>query len=412
MEANTLRRLNWLWKHRHTHDDDTLEDRVTVIEREIGRIDDRDADAGVGAHIHLTAATQEITDAGGMVEWTVSSLHAPYNFPLAEAHGEWWAVSQRGYFDVQVAFKLDSYLGMAVEILRRRGGSIEMVWPFSSGMGEYEHGNEFAVVAGGIELQPGDEIGVKVTPGETTDVVSGALMIQLVDRSVHVAAPEPEPGEWELVLETDPGRFGIVFDGTNWWLTVSATGASPALFKYDTSWNLVDSYSPFTGPRNYRGITYYPTDGYLYVSYDGSLEDSGHRVRRVDPSDGSTVTTGPAIGLEPFHDITVKDGDLYVRGRHANSDGAAIIDISTLERTGTVVAHEEIDGFEWDEGNECWWVAWTNLLNPVYKVYAFSEDFQTELVEIDAPERLRGVERQGDWLYAVGDSGVWRTKVV
>src|SRR5690606_5597802 len=140
------------------------------------------------------------------------------------------------------------------------------------------HGDKIGALAKGIELKAGDQVGVRVATNEASvDLLEASLTIEFVHhlRGIPPTPPAPEPGEWELVLETDPGRFGIVFDGTNWWLTVSATGASPALFKYDTSWNLVDSYSPFTGNRNYRGITYYPTDGYLYVSYDGSLSDSG-----------------------------------------------------------------------------------------------------------------------------------------
>lgn len=93
-DSNTLRRLNWLWKYRHTHDGDTFQEQITIISNRL----DQDADTpSIGSHEH------------GMYTVLVSPTAAPKAAYAFDSQGWFDPVTNRTYL-AYLGFERDLYV--------------------------------------------------------------------------------------------------------------------------------------------------------------------------------------------------------------------------------------------------------------------------------------------------------------
>lgn len=189
MDANSLRRLSWLWKHRHTHSDgdgDELEHRVTVIEARV------DTTASTGAHLHLLGGSQTVDDEA--VEW--SSLFAtPLAFPIPSFPTTEVTVQEPGYYPifVHLAFT-DWYGGGDVWVTRTRGGVTSQVWPPPgvTSLWTSPGGSSFTGLVPALEWEFGDVIQVWFDGGEEVTLLEAVVVPWLADRSLgKLATSQP-----------------------------------------------------------------------------------------------------------------------------------------------------------------------------------------------------------------------------
>lgn len=195
MDANTLRRLNWLWKHRHTHTGNELTDverRLIVVEEQA----DKTAGTSSGAYIHLgDAAGQEIDDGGEAVTFT-SILKTPLNFAVTAPTDE-VLIQVPGYYDAQISLVWESYSGGGgVWVTRTRGGESETVWPLVDDQWVAANGRRFVDNMPALECRPGDVLQLWVDPaaGSAQNLERASFTVRLLDRAggstVGVSAPE------------------------------------------------------------------------------------------------------------------------------------------------------------------------------------------------------------------------------
>ena len=193
-DANTLRRLNKLWKDRHTHTADTTSDDLAEI-REIIHRDDGDGMTVEGAYIALTRnATQTIAIAGEAISWdTVHPLIDPLAFTDPEEAGSditlpltVIAVPYDAYYGVKVELKWASHTsGGTVEIRRTRATVAARLWPTDDDPGIWTATDgqiftDFAV----IPCLVGDTLSVYLDHddgGSTQDLASAQLMIYKIE---------------------------------------------------------------------------------------------------------------------------------------------------------------------------------------------------------------------------------------
>lgn len=227
MDANLLRRVNWLWKHRHTHTDDTglkaLGDRLTIIETRPGIATGSSSD---GAHIHLRAATQ----AAGLISWgSVYPLIPARSMTVA---GTQIRVLVSGYYSAHLRFAFDSStVGGTVEVLRTSPGSAAVsIWPDASQPGRWSQpGTQFDGTASAIPCAAGDLLEFKVTPASGTPNIAWA--------TVAVYRDDPSPIRYQaptVVVYTANATFNPADHGNppqvNVWVIAAGGWGGKGLF--------------------------------------------------------------------------------------------------------------------------------------------------------------------------------------
>lgn len=282
MDLNSLRRLNWLWKNRHTHDDDDTDTRITIIRERVERVEEGTGEAKSGAHIHLERSSTLSLTSGAQtaIPWTrYYATIGRQEFPALSFPATSVPVLKEGYYDVKVELALASAVDDAlVEIVRVRDAVETVMFPFDSDPRVWEADystSVFVDVAKGIPCRGGDEIKVYVTQssGSAVNLTSATLTVELVDRIIISG--------WELVFEAV--NFGVTWDGSAWWTTDHLDDADPALFERDANGTALNSYSGFDteSPARNRAIVW---DGSTWLYGVGNQT----AVFRIDPSDGSS----------------------------------------------------------------------------------------------------------------------------
>lgn len=190
MNANTLRRLNWLWKNRHTHEGDTTQDQITVIRERLEQVGDVAFHEHSGAHIHLTRdATQTIAVGGENISWTaynpfiIRENFDDVSFPITEV-----TILIPGYYNALLLedSQWDTYDdGGTLRIIHDRGGAETVVAEVTATNGQGFRGGAHAVPC--IE---GDKFKVFIDHNDsvTRDLGSAALAVYLVDGSSDAPA--------------------------------------------------------------------------------------------------------------------------------------------------------------------------------------------------------------------------------
>jgi len=195
IDQNTLRRLNKLWKDRHSHDTDTTAAELVEIRETIS--------VGSGAmvspaYIHLTHnAGQTIAVAGEAISWdTQHPLIDPVGFanPAEVATTDLpittVVVPYDGYYGVKVELDWDSHTaGGTVEIHRTRNTNAVRVWPTDDDPGIWTSadGARFADIAV-VPAIVGDELSVYVDhdTGAGKDLATAQVIFYKVESSTVV----------------------------------------------------------------------------------------------------------------------------------------------------------------------------------------------------------------------------------
>lgn len=195
--ANSLRRLNKLWKDRHTHtdDDSDLEQRIIRIETGVDTVYNH-----TGAYIHLVGDSQTVDD--DQVEWS-SLLKVPYafsvDFPSSEV-----TIQESGYYCFHVDLEWsDHHGGGDVWLTRTRGELTETVWPpfGTTGLWSSPGGSRFVDTVPAVACEPGDVFELWADTGGAQTVSQAVMVPYLVDRSGRAAASSPS-GEPDLAFES------------------------------------------------------------------------------------------------------------------------------------------------------------------------------------------------------------------
>jgi len=392
MNANLLRRVNWLWKHRHTHDADTLQQQITIIRQTV----EQQAEApgsGTGAHIHLLMTTpQTIASGGDSIEWTgENSRHFRYEFGAMEFPSADIVIPKTAYYDIHVTAGWSTYTtGGTVEIVRTRGGVDFVLWPSSEAPGRWtaSDGAEFDGTAGKTPLLAGDVISVFIDHGDVSshDLAYATLAVGLVDR-------DETPG-WEFVFEAN--NYGVTWDGTNWWTTDHADDVDPALFKRAADGAIVASYAGFdvsTIVKRNRGIVF--AASFLW----GVANEEN--VYKVDPADGTTVSTFAVTPTTGTHTgIGYNGTNLFVVE-------FSVPNIQEYNLTGTLQAtHSHPSGrvlvdLTWDGEN---WLATTTTA----EVVSMDTSFGVTGSFPGPTATNRGCHYRDGFLYVMTSSGLYR----
>jgi hypothetical protein len=211
---------------------------------------------------------------------------------------------------------------------------------------------------------------------------------------------------WELVFEVSD-KFGITWDGSHWWLTDPRTSVSPVWLKYDGVWNFVDGYlSNGTGDRTLGAVFY---DGALWAA----TRISGCRLDKYDPSDLSLLDRNDStLGSDVPGDVTVKDGHICLLRRPLQLRELKVLEPSDLSVVDTIAMPNNCQGVEWRDSN--WYVARAAESNPDLptRISVYDEAISEEQATIETPELFTALEIVGTFLYAVGESGVWRRSLI
>jgi hypothetical protein len=394
---NTHRRLNWLWKHRHTHDGENFQEQLTVLRTTVEEQADGISASGSGAYIHLMSSGQSIAAGGEDVEWaqvdSLGVLEFTPTFPATEI-----TVLKSGYYNLAVSIlEWESWeFGGEVSIWRNdakvwpplgdtRWSSTERtLWhPDSSHAVWFDHGDTFRLFVdhGSASAQTLSHV---------------ALSAYLVDRG-------GDAGEvWHLVFTAD--NWGVTWDGTNWWTTDFTDGANPALFKRSADGTILNSYPGYDNgsPSRNRGIIY--ADSFLWgVGWE-------HKVHKVDPSDGSVVSTfstagGDSTAGEAVSGITW-DGTHLVFTEP--SDG----EIRRFTTSGTFVSEtafpsgRSLRGIAWDGSG-----FWSAVGSPSTEIIRMNTSF-AEVSAIDGPTANNlGCHYRDGFLYVMTSTGLYRRAV-
>jgi len=234
IDQNTLRRLNKLWKDRHSHDDDTTATELVEI-RETISVGSSGA-AVSPAYIHLTHnAGQTIAVAGEAISWDAQHpLIDPMGFanpadagtdnlPLTTV-----VVPYDGYYGVKVELKWDSHTaGGTVEIRRTRNNNAVRVWPTDDDPGIWTaiDGQEFSDVAV-IPALVGDELSVYVDhdTAATKDLDTAQVIFYKVESSTVV-----KPFYKAAVLASNPVAYWRLDE-------TSGTNAADEMGTYDATY--------------------------------------------------------------------------------------------------------------------------------------------------------------------------------
>jgi hypothetical protein len=241
--ANTLRRVNWLWKHRHTHDGDTLQEQITVIRETVEKHEEGLGAAGSGAFIHLVrSAPQEIAVGGEPVEWDAAYNLIPASLFTDEPPVTSVSIKKESYYNVAVQLGWDTFeAGGSVWVTRTREGVEVTVWPPDTdpGLWTTDNGQMFEGVAPAISCKHGDTISVYVDADDASaqNLASATLAVYLVDRidaararyQTVVLADGPlaywRLGEASGTTATD--ATGNIYDGT--YENTPTLGAEPVM---------------------------------------------------------------------------------------------------------------------------------------------------------------------------------------
>lgn len=196
-DANLLRQMQYLWKHRHKHDDaDAIEDRLTIIERILSEPGTDDGVTASGqsvtaAYIHLTrGASQTIAVSGESVSW--DSLH-PFIDPVGFSEdADDLPVTQveipfEAYYGVKFESKWSAHTdGGTVEVRRERNGNTVRVWPTDDDPDIWTNtsGQRFSDVAV-VPCKPGDKLSVFIDhdDGSTQDLANATLTVWKIETS-------------------------------------------------------------------------------------------------------------------------------------------------------------------------------------------------------------------------------------
>jgi hypothetical protein len=131
MNANLLRRVNWLWKHRHTHTGDTLQEQITVIRERLDIVEPPAFSDQTTAYTHLVLGSAQTIPVGGdPIVWTAQ--HAailPLAFDLSVPISA-LTISKAGPYVLVIEGGWESYQdGGSVWITREQSGVEAKVWP-------------------------------------------------------------------------------------------------------------------------------------------------------------------------------------------------------------------------------------------------------------------------------------------
>lgn len=212
MDSNLLRRLNWLWGHRHTHDDDDTDDQITTIVHRIDTLIDNTSGTGTGAHIHVQrSSAQAIGTATEPIEWdSYNGLLPRLEFADVSFPATAVAVVKEGYYNVQVAVQMATAVTTpSVSIVRTRNEIDVTVYPPSAEAdlwtADYSS-SLFGGVAAAIPFEAGDELKVNVGHGEASsqNMDSATLAFYLVDRTGGGNVSAGSEAYRELVLSDGP----------------------------------------------------------------------------------------------------------------------------------------------------------------------------------------------------------------
>jgi len=183
-DANTLRRLNWLWKYRHRHDDN-FQEQINVIRTTIEQQADSIAGAAYGTYLHAVANSQSITSGGTAVEWANTYGQIPASGPTEVAYPSTdIRIGLRGYYNVDVSLNWDTYQGGgSVTVVRLRGSLETTVWPPAEVTDwDSDDAQVFWGQAPAIPCEPGDIIRVYVDADSTETLAGAVCAVYLVDR--------------------------------------------------------------------------------------------------------------------------------------------------------------------------------------------------------------------------------------
>jgi hypothetical protein len=201
MNTNTLRRLNWLWKHRHTHDDDNLAEQLTIIVSEVQQQVDSVGTAANGAYLHLArTATQSIAVDGEAIDFDQLGLLGHAGFGSASISddgssggltlGTDIVIPRTGYWDLKITAGWVSFKGGgSVWITRTRGGVETTIYPptgMPAGVWSSDTGQVFTPeLVKGIGCEAGDILKVWIDADDASDqdLASAVLEVELVDRA-------------------------------------------------------------------------------------------------------------------------------------------------------------------------------------------------------------------------------------
>lgn len=315
MEVNSLRRLNWLWKNRHTHDGDTeaAETRQTIIEV-INEEQPPGSGNPDGAYIHLERAANQSISSGTAtaVSWDTQGLFTPRNFDTPSLPSSQLTVQESGYYDIHLGMKLAAAVDSpSASITLTRSGTEQTVWPMPSDPGvwtaDYET-DRFSGTAKGVPLLSGDVIQAYVehSEGSPVNLTEAVFAVELVDR-----VPESSSGAnvnsayyAETSSSTDhPVTLPGASDGDL--LVVGVTTLGDVTITFPAGWTDLGSENISTSDKLSSKWAYRVADGTEDGSVDVTLGSSswaiGHSVVIVGDTDWSapdinTTSDDPADG--------------------------------------------------------------------------------------------------------------------
>lgn len=253
MDANTLRRMNWLWKHRHTHTGDELDDitdRLIVVET---HLDGVVPGVNSGARIHLESTdAQAVSDSTPTkVEYDSLNPLGSNGFPAHTFPADEVQFTQPGYYYVEFGHTWASPVGGKVELVRTRGGESVVVWPSAAQDWDATFpAYEFEGVAV-VPAQPGDSLAVQVTQtsGGAVNIASAYLVAGLMEPEVGVASGGFDIASTKAGPQTTgvaspisvPLPTNIVGDRLFIAVVTSATNDGPEIITPD-DWSSIEDY--------------------------------------------------------------------------------------------------------------------------------------------------------------------------
>ncbi len=192
MNANTLRRLNWLWKHRHKHDGEDFQTQIQIIRQTVESQVDAIVSGAPGAYVHLERATAQSIGTSGAeaIDW---QSYGPAFLPAEFAESfptDAVTIRKPGYYNVAIRLYWDTFEGggsVSVVLVKPTGEQI--VWPPSTDAAAWSttNGQHFEGTAPAIPLDVGDQIKVLVDHGDgsSQDLAYADAAIYLVDRATR-----------------------------------------------------------------------------------------------------------------------------------------------------------------------------------------------------------------------------------
>lgn len=299
MNANLLRRVNWLWKHRHTHDDEDFQEQITVIRQTVEeQTDDVSAVTDVGAHLHLVrGSSQTIAVDGEALEMTAYGLFERQGFGSVSFPATEWTIQEPGYYNVSVEdLEWDTYTGGGtIQIIRVRDGNEAVVREWTT-----TYGRVFDGVAHAIPCESGDKIKVVVDHDDaSTHDISGAnLVIYLVDTTDGSSSTA---GVVDKITSTDTGTTHTVAmtsaqqDGDL--MLMFLVSETPQFSNYPAGWSLIEDNRLWGNSSGYMSILYKESDGTeTDVTVDTTASDATVHAVWVIRSEQDYSTATPDAG--------------------------------------------------------------------------------------------------------------------